>query len=376
MFNELFPGEQVNKPVEPNFSQDQPNIGGYIPPEQIEMKSPYYNDTQKPMNLLPHQEQMWDTLDAFEEVAWSDANVGIKTGWTEFDHALDGGFKTGWVIVGGSSNIGKTSFLSLMGWNIAHNNPDVFVMDFSLDDPMKDKIPRVVAGANKVLINAVRMPKSFEQFPDMLKRRKAGIDAVRNAVDKYQAYDANHGTDIDEIDRTVQKMMVSLEEEAVRTGKPRRRLVVMIDNFHDLTTTNREAMGSDKQKYDYLAQRCSDMATLYDIVLISTGEFKKLNGFRRPGVEDLRESIKIVYEAKLILLCHNEVGTKGESASIFYERTGVNAKQPIFEVAFGKNKMSSYKGRLFYEFYPELAYFEEADKASSSRYRNLVYSNN
>lgn len=374
MFETLFPDQPDFKPNDPTIFQ-QPTQG-YIPPDQIEIQSPYYNNTPKPVTLLPHQEAMWDTLDEFEEMAWSDANTGVKTGWADFDNALDGGFKSGWVIVGGASNVGKTSFLSLMGWNIAHANPDVFVMDFSLDDPMKDKIPRVVAGANKVLINAVRMPKSFEHLPDMLKRRSHGLDAVRNAVDKYQAYDANHGTDIDEIDRTVQKMMVSLEEEAARTGKPRRKLIVMIDNFHDLTTTAREAMGSDKSKYDYLAQRCSDMATLYDIVLISTGEFKKLNGFRRPSTEDLRESIKIVYEAKLILLCHNEVGTKGESAAIYYEKQGANAKQPVFEVSFGKNKMSSFKGRLFYEFYPEIAYFMEADKAAASKYRNLVYSNN
>lgn len=372
MFDTIFPDQEVGQREE---APQQPQGGGYIAPEDIPMRSPYYNDTPKPMTLLPHQEQMWDVLDEFEEGAWSDQNVGIKTGWKDFDKALDGGFRTGWVILGGSSNAGKTSFLSLMGWNIAHSNPDVFVLDFSLDDPMKDKIPRVVASANKVLINAVRMPKSFEQYPDMLKRRKEGIDKLRKAVDKYQAYDANHGTDIDEIERTVQNMIVSLEEEAVRTGKPRKRLVVMIDNFHDLTTTNAQAMGSDKMKYDYLAQRCSDMATLLDIVLISTGEFKKLNGFRRASVEDLRESIKIVYEAKLILICHNEVGLKGESASIYYDRAGMHAKQPVFEVSFSKNKMSSFKGRLFYEFYPEIAYFEEADQAASSKYRNLVFSN-
>src|SRR6185312_15425623 len=109
--------------------------------------------------------------------------------------------------------------------------------------------------------------------------------------------------------------------------------------------------------------------------VITTGEFKKLNGFRRPALDDLRESVKIKYEAKAILLCHNEVGIKGEAASIYFERKGKAKKQPIFEVKFGKNKMGGFKGRLFYEFYPEIAYFEEADQVSTKKYNNLVYSN-
>ena len=117
------------------------------------------------------------------------------------------------------------------------------------------------------------------------------------------------------------------------------------------------------------------MATKYGIPIITTAEFKKLNGYRRPSLDDIRESVKIKYEAKAILLCYNEVGLKGEAASIYYELQGKSQKQPVFEVKFGKNKMSSFKGRLFFEFYPDIAYFEPADKASTKRYNNLIYSN-
>lgn len=269
----------------------------------------------------------------------------------------------------------NTAFLSLMAWRVAQNNPDVYVLDFSLDDPLQDKIPRVVAAANKVLINAVRTPNNYTQYPEMLKRRQQGIELLRQSVDRYRCYDATHSTDIDDIEHTIQNTIVNLEEEAVVTGKPRRKLVVFIDNFHDLTTTAPEAMGSDKMKYDYLAQRISDMATKYGIPIITTAEFKKLNGYRRPSLDDIRESVKIKYEAKAILLCYNEVGLKGEAASIYYELQGKSQKQPVFEVKFGKNKMSSFKGRLFFEFYPDIAYFEPADKASTKRYNNLIYSN-
>ena len=49
-------------------------------------------------------------------------------------------------------------------------------------------------------------------------------------------------------------------------------------------------------------------------------------------------------------------------------------KQPVLELHFAKNKISSFKGRLFYEFYPELSRLEEPDEDSIRRYAGLVYS--
>lgn len=329
---------------------------------------------KKPKNLLPHEEQMWDTIDAFEDRAWSNVATGIPTGFKGIDKALDGGWQTGWILVGGDSNIGKTSFLSQLAWKTAEVNQDVYVLDFSLDDPMHDKIPRVVASANKVLINAVKNPNGYAHLPKMLQRREDGLKQLRDAINRYRCLDANHSTDVDKIEDTIKETLVNLELEAQTTGV-KKRLVVFIDNFHDLSTTAREAVGSDKQKYDYLAQKVSDLATKYDICIVTTGEFKKLNGYRRPGLDDLRESVKIKYEAKAILLCYNEVGLKGEASSIYYEVQGDATKKPVFEVKFGKNKMGSFKGRVFFEFYPELAYFEEADTQSTKRYNNLIYAN-
>lgn len=330
---------------------------------------------KKPKRMPNYQSEFWDVIDAFEDRAWSSTASGIPTGYKALDKALDGGWQTGWILVGGDSNIGKTSFLSQLAWSAATINNDVYVLDFSLDDPMHDKIPRVVASANKVLINAVKNPNGYAHLPKMLKRREDGLNQLRGAIDRYRALDANHSTDVDKIEDTIKATIVELEAEAQANGTKPKRLIVFIDNFHDLSTSAREAVGSDKMKYDYLAQKVSDLATKYDICIVTTGEFKKLNGFRRPGLDDLRESVKIKYEAKAVLLCYNEVGLKGESASIYYEVQGETAKKPVFEVRFGKNKMGSFKGRLFFEFYPELAYFEEADAQSAKRYNNLIFAN-
>lgn len=323
-----------------------------------------------PDDLRDYELEQWNTINEFEEKAWSDSNRGLTTGFKGIDEALEG-LQTGFHIVAGDSNIGKTSFMSQMAWNVATGNKDeAYVIDFSLDDPMLDKISRIIAGGKKVLINAVKTPKVYKQYPNMLKRRSEGLKELRQMVNCYKAYDQNHGTDVEEIKETVLRHIVELKEAGEK-----RKVVVFIDNFHDLTTQSSEAKGSDKQKYDYLASYVADMATALDVPIVCSAEFKKLNGFRRPSIDDIRESVKIKYEAKSVMLCYNEVSLKGEGASVYFDKAGDPGKQPVYEVKFAKNKFSKFKGRVYFEGYPEMAFFIEADEESTKRYNNVVYSN-
>ena len=130
---------------------------------------------------------------------------------------------------------------------------------------------------------------------------------------------------------------------------------------------------SDKEKYDFMAQWCSDVAIKYDIIMLCTGELKKLNATRRPIGDDIRESVKIQYEAKALLLVYNEVHYKGENANIYYMKKNNPFKQPIFEVHFIKNKLGPYKGRVFLKFFPEMALMEECDENTQKNFTNLLY---
>jgi replicative DNA helicase len=322
-----------------------------------------------PAHLREYEREMWDTLNQFEEKSWSPDNQGFTTGFVGIDRALNG-LQKGFHIIAGDSNIGKTSFISQMSWNVATMNRNVYVIDFSLDDPIDEKLSRMIASGMKVLINAVKSPRQYKKFPKMLERRKRGLQKLRDMVNCYKAYDQNHSTDVEDIKETIQRHMIALKE----AGEDR-KVIVFIDNFHDLTTKAKEAQGGDKQKYDYLAQFVSDMANQFEIPIVCTAEFKKLNGFRRPGIDDIRETVKIKYEAKSIMLCYNEVSLKGEAASVYFEKAGEDAKQPVYEVKFAKNKYTKFKGRVFFEGYPEMAYFVEADEESTKRYNHAIYSN-
>lgn len=319
-------------------------------------------------STLTHEVEMYNKIMEFEHNAYNPSKKGFKTGFDTVDMALEG-LQTGFHMIAGDSNMGKSAFMTQLEVQVADLNSDAFVMSFSLDDPMRDKIPRVVGTANKVLINAVRDPIRYAQYPEMIKRRNEGMEKLVNMVDRLAIYDASFSCDIEKIEEEIKRIKILLSENGIK-----KRIVVFIDNFHDLDASAPEARGGDKQKYDYLAQKVSDMATELDIPIVCTGEFRKLNGHRRPTVDDIRESVKIKYEAKSILLIYNEVSLKGEGAQIAFEVTGKPGKQPIFEIKFGKNKYGSFKGRAFCYFYPEMAHMREVEANVAKNFNNLLYS--
>lgn len=85
------------------------------------------------------------------------------------------------------------------------------------------------------------------------------------------------------------------------------------------------------------------------------------------------KGVKIKYEAKAVLMVYNEVHYKGESADVYFLRSNNPLKQPVFEVHFAKNKIHSFKGRCFFEFFPEMARLEESDAQATKTYSSLIF---
>lgn len=344
--------------------------GGYQQEKIVEIEG--QNPIKVKLNIpkkpkLEHEIKMWDKLNRFEQDVWSPTNKGFKSGFDSIDKAFDGGIKPGFIVIAGDSNLGKSAVMSQLAYNIASLNDDVYVMDYSLDDPFKDKIPRIIGGNAKIILNAVKNPNDYKHLPLMLVRRAEALNQLRARTDKYIAYDNNDTSFIEDIEEEVEKMMITFDKEGIN-----KKVVLFIDNMHDLNIKTQPNL-QDKQKYDYIASWAADLAIKYDIPVICTAELKKLNSTRRPTLDDVRESVKIKYEAKAIIMVYNEVHYKGESADVYFYRSTSTMKQPVLELHFAKNKISSYKGRCFFEFFPDMARLEEADDKSSKLYAGAIY---
>jgi len=314
-----------------------------------------------------YQVSMWETLDRFERDAWSPTNLGIKTGYDCIDKAFEGGLTPGFTIVGGDSNLGKTAFMTNLALNVVMNNQNIYVMDFSLDDSIRDKLSRVAACCGNITINAVKTPQHYKNNPYVLARRTQTMANLRTITDKYCAYDASFSTFVEDIQQEILNKLIYFDQNKID-----KKLIVFIDNFHDMDIKEQPGL-SMKDKFDTLAQWCSDFSTQQNIILVCSAELKKLNGTRRPQLDDLREAVKIKYAAKAVLLVYNEVHYKGESANVYFNEQGYPFKKPVFEVHFAKNKYGTYKGRNFFYFYPDTCKLIECDQQTSKTYTSIVY---
>ena len=328
-------------------------------------------ETIQPQVQYYHENEMFQRLVEFERLSFSPSNYGLNTGWPEIDSALEG-IQPGFHLIAGNSNMGKTSFLSQLEMQIILNNPDVYLISFSLDDPYEEKICRLIACSEKVPINAVKNPNKYSHMPEAIKRRNQGMYRLLNNINTIAIYDDAGSYSV--IERLIEKVDQTRIDFA--TNLNHKRIVLCIDNFHDLDTNSpKVGKGSDAGvKFDYLAQYIADAAKQMRIPIICTAEFRKLNSYKRPNIYDIRETIKIQYEAKSIMLCYNEVSMRGEAADVFYKDANRPAKQPVFEVHFAKNKYSSFKGRHFFYFRPDMAYFQPVSQQDRDHFTKMISS--
>lgn len=330
---------------------------------------------QEQGNMPDFKLRMLNTIKDMDEYSWKRGEMGgLDWGFEEFNKAFEG-LNTGVHLLAGQSNIGKSAMCMQLGWQIAKVNrvlddkhtKKAFVLYFSLDDSANELLPRMIAIDQHIPINSVRFPKKYEHDTALMERRAIGLKALEQSVDYFALKDANDGTDIEYIEEQAKKFAFELAKIDENY-----QIVLIIDNFHDITVKDPRIGGDNQKRFDHVAGELTRIATTLDCPIICTAEFRKLNGNRRPQLDDIRETVKIIYEAKAILLCYNEVGLRGQQAQIYWNRTDNPEKQPVYECRVGKNKFSSFKGRMFYEFIPEQSYFREVPQAGVQRYNQMI----
>lgn len=342
-------------------------------------RSNYYPEIEEPKVVLPAQvsRENWEFLTSIEKRARSLEPMGHRTGFKKLDEALDG-LQPGFHMLAAESNVGKSSFTAQMLWNLLKLNDNVAVLDFSLDDPYIDRLARIGASATRKPINLFRRPKKYANNAEYMAERKKFIDKILLDYVKHRrlfAYDTTRqGTDVRQIEQTIQNVKAAIEEYADRNDIKPYDLVVFIDSFHDLEAVSLVGhQATSIQRYDALAQEMSNIAQRYDIAIVTTGELRKLNALRRPNESDVRDTVKIRYEAKSLLLGYSDVAARKEAAKIYFERDDVPGKQPVFELEIAKNKSNSVKTRLFFYYFTDLSYFEDVEDDVAQEFMTAIY---
>jgi replicative DNA helicase len=211
-----------------------------------------------------------------------------------------------------------------------------------------------------------------EHHPDavhiaqLLDKRREGIENLKAQSNKMMVLDSQDIKSDKDLRQSIYQIynyIKSMDEEA--------NIVVAVDGLKDINFT--EMNLSENEKVDQASRFLKDISVELDIIVMSTMHLRKLNGNRRPTTEDLKDSNRLEYESDVIFLVYNDVSRNKDAAKIYSRVNDDSPKQPILELDWAKNKISSYKGRTFCYFSPEYSKSIECAEDDARRFNALVY---
>ena len=161
-----------------------------------------------------------------------------------------------------------------------------------------------------------------------------------------------------------------------RSEYPNKQPLLVIDNFHKLCGGG---SGDERLRFKSMSQEIKRWCNQQLCTVIATMELSK----SAPGIQatarDLIESSQMEYDIDLGIMIHNEFNDRrmlGETPKRAWYSGG--EMQPIIDCDFQKNKISSFKSKISYEFDPAIARFKEirymdGELANASQYEPRSY---
>lgn len=329
----------------------------------------YKIEKEKSANVLSAENMLNNMLaiKQYEEMEELHTALNFGSNFETFSVALSGDLRGKMIVLGGVGNSGKTSKFCNLAWNLGMNNEDVVPIILTIDDSAKELIPRLVTYDmamrnisdnpdlfDLININKVATPflyKNNMEYDAIMAERELSFQNLFKLVreEKLVVLDGENGSSIDFVNTTV-KHYAELY--------PEKRVIIFIDNFHLLSLPGSE---EGRTKYKTLSKDLKSICTTYGATVFTTAEYRKLIKGNRPSNSDLAETVALEYDSNAILHIYSELHDLRDTSHKYYLNND-GEKAPILEVDFGKNKINSFKGRVYYKFYPEKAMYLEINE--------------
>lgn len=282
--------------------------------------------------------------------------------WREFQEAIDGNHGSTLNVVGGGANCGKTAMMSNMAAMLADIpesfDEDYFVLFHSIDDTLEQFTNRIVTNfaVEKyagITLNKIKRPSKFQDAKKINEAREFAYKKLEKLI-REQRILIRGG----ESGRTAATLTYA--DEMIRFAKkvrPNSKIVYFGDNFHRYRDFSGEK--DERNRFKKLSNAAKDMAKRHDIPVWCTMEYNKTVGTGRPTNNSISESIAMEYDANLIMHLYNDLHVKnqlGEDPDLYFTRQdseGRSIKCPRIEAIIGKNKLNSFKGSLYFDFYAD-----------------------
>lgn len=322
--------------------------------------------------------------DYFDERCWNKGDGYKIPGFPEMEAKLEGA-EAGLYLFAGESNSGKSALMmSILKDMCTHRPNKLFGIYYSLDDSKHEIIPRIIAMEQSIPISVASKPKRYENmmancdndnialFDSYLKKRQKGLEKLKSEVDIFKIEDAGKIKNSTDLRNHAIKL-----QTYVKSIDPEMNIIIAIDAINDIHLDPKifgRLQGNDEMKE--IAKFAKDLAVDLDCIIFSSSHLRKLNGNRRPTVDDLKEANTLLYEASVVWLVYNDVSKNKGGAKIYWsDKDADNNMGAVIEIDWGKNKKSSFKGRTFCMFMPYYSKCKEGSKEDMDRWEALIYQN-
>lgn len=349
--------------------------------------------TEKLLKEIEEEESLTSVpMEDFFETSISDYNEFDKSAWEKghgfkcpkfpmFDKYMEG-LESGLFMFAGESNSGKSALLmNLMIDFCTHADNNLFGIYYSLDDSMKEIVPRLIAMHESIPISVGSKPRRYDtivqlglegavEAEEYMRKRDEGIEWLKSINEQFKLKDGNSIKNGEQLKKSIENAIMYLD-----ANYPGKKLMIGIDAMSDVRFSKGN-FRSDKEKNDFIAKEVKNWTVEYDIPILGSLHLRKIEQNRRPTIADVKESGEYAYEASFLGVVYNDVGRNKQSASIYFsDKDDPSIKMPIIELDWAKNKKSSYKGKTYHYFTPNYSLVRECGEEATSRYDALIYTN-
>jgi DNA primase catalytic core len=254
--------------------------------------------------------------------------------------------------VAGDANIGKSTWIREVSWDLAQSNSDAIVLYMSIDDSTKDVMMALVAREAEYSRDRVYKygKLASENGESEVVSR---IDAAWETVLKQKNYivaDASQGSSI---------MHLEDHLDYIRKNYPDKRPIIFLDNFHKLRFG--EEMGI-REKFIDMVQSLKELTQIEDIPIVMTVELRKTENGKRATLNDIAETKQIEYDAKVVMMAHQEMHSNPETLIKWHrDNYGPAVHLPYLELNIAKNKHTDKKCWIGYRFEPDRSMLTEVE---------------
>lgn len=312
----------------------------------------------------PQKEDKFSTvLEDFQNWSWTNGDLlGPKCGdWAPRLEKLLSGWQPGLILLGAEFHSGKSCFMVKAGYEAAMANPeDTIVVFLTLDDTMEEFMKRLVSLHTRIDFNLIASPRAFiANDPVLNAQYDTGMKSLKQ-INNIIVRDATYGRSL----RYLRNYF-----ESLRTKYPDKRIIVFTDSLAKITADGAEEDatedgGGTKTNWKaYLASELKYLTTKHKICLVTPTDLRKMNGARRPTVDDLKDAVELGYEAQVICLMYNDLKRQGDDAILKYVPDGGTQEEPIVEMDFRKNKFTGKQDLIRYRMLGGISDFFEVEKS-------------